>query len=144
MRCYLDDQTAIWLRRYCDSFTPKRGERVCRAALLEAMARDEDGCYLDLKAVDKGLLGLSAIMLVRQAACQSYRDAFMEIANELARYAGMSAVEKLAEIVDPKSTNIEGQYDGARSQLEQRLRERQDTRRQAIQAKTQNRFSPRR
>ena len=133
----------MWLRRHCDSFTPKKAEQVCRQVLMASLNRDDGGCYLDLRDIDKKLLQAVALELAHGSWEQNYQESFLRIANEIARYAGLSAIERLAEIVDPKSTNIKGKYDDARSQLAERLRERETARLQAPKTKPQNRY-PRR
>jgi hypothetical protein len=140
MKCYLDEQTAVWLRRFCSSFSPEVAEQQLRRVCLEALRIDTDGYYVDLHDIDKKLLQPIGVMLAAHALHQTYRTAFMEIARAMFDYAGLSAVEKLAEIVNPKTTSVEGRYDTAKATAIQRFYEREARKRQVAQEKAQNRL----
>lgn len=141
MKCYLDEDTALWLRRFCHSFSPEVTEQHLRKICLEAIERDDTESYVDLKTIDKELLQPIGVMLASHGLNQIYREGFLQLAREMFHYAGLSAVEKLAEIVNPKTANIEGRYDSARGRAIKLHYEREAYLRQIAQARAQNRSS---
>lgn len=139
MKCYLDDDTDLWLRRFCHSFTPEVTEQQLRKVCLGAIDRDDTGSYVDLKTIDKKLLQPIGVMIAQHGMNQTYREGFVQLAREMFNYSGLSAVEKLAEIVNPKTTNIESRYDSARSQAIKNHYDREAYRRTVAKTRAQNR-----
>jgi hypothetical protein len=126
MRVYVDGDLAMWLRK---RYRFGKSSEVDR--LLQSVASDDDGVYLALPNGDDSSRGddlwFLAWLISDLRHCDpdfAFADAFRELAGRIEKRLTMSAIDRLAEIINPPSSDPVKLGETSRDRVRRLLQER--------------------
>lgn len=122
----MDETTATWLGRLYGSFSPNARQEALRQHLLKRLSCDARGHYIELADVDKEWAFDLACDMVERSLMHTCREALMGVAKEICRYAGYDAIKRLANVVNPESSKVEGVYKSPRDIAMEKIRAREE------------------
>lgn len=126
VRVYMDKTTAFNLRRIYGSLSLDAEEAFFRRSVLDLIGGDDKGCYLELSEIEKVFANEVVVSLISHAMNQTYQDAFIMIAREVATFAGFDAIQRLADIVEPKTSRVVSDYKTPRQIALEKRRAKED------------------
>jgi hypothetical protein len=130
----MDETTAGWLRRIYGSFFPDQEKASLARKILEHLQVDDKGHYFEVREIEKDLALEAAMDMAERSFGQIYQKPWVGLAKEILRYAGFDAVQRLADIVEPSTSKVKGNYKTPRQKALEKIREREKAKADAKKA----------